>query len=180
MSVISCGRKHQCGPRSAGDGGCCSPCQVMDRIFIARAWWTYHRDSTAMQEVESEIVAGQHATACRNIEKLLSWKADPNGAIHYLLGSCELARGRGQAAGAAWSRVLPGSEFSERAIEGRMHLFYESGQFAGAEKLIHDAAGDPRNDRTALLVLLVPIYALIMGRPSSEARQTTRRLGKHT
>src|SRR6202034_2370229 len=128
-------------------------------VFIARAWWTYHRDSTAMEEIESEIVAGQHAIACRNIEKVLSWKADPNGAIHYLLGSCELARGRGAAAGAAWSRIVPGSEFSEKAIEGRMHLFYETGQFAGAEKLINDAAQDPRNDRTALLVLLVPNYA---------------------
>ena len=87
-------------------------------VFIARAWWTYFRDATAMAEIESEIVAGQHAIACRNIEKLLTWKADPNGAIHYLLGSCELARGRGPAAGAAWASVAPGSEFAEKAIDG--------------------------------------------------------------
>jgi enediyne biosynthesis protein E4 len=126
-------------------------------IFIARAWWTHFRDSTAMAEIESEIVAGQHAIACRNIEKLLSWKADANGAIHYLLGSCELARGRGQAADAAWLRITAGSEFSERAIEGRMHLLYESGQVAAAEELVRNAALDPRNDRTALLVLLISI-----------------------
>ena len=39
-----------------------------------------------------------------------------------------------------------------------MRLFQESGRLAAAERLIHDAAEDPRNDRTALLVLLVPIF----------------------
>ena len=111
-----------------------------------------------MAEIESEIMAGRYAIACRNLDKLLSWKADPNGAIVYLLGSCELARGRNQAAGEAWARVVPGSAFSERAIRARMRLFHESGQLAAAEQLIDAAARDPRNDRTALLVLLVPIY----------------------
>ena len=89
----------------------------------------------------------------------LSWKADPTGGIVYLLGSCELARGRTKAADEAWARVVPGSAFSERAIRGRMRLFHESGQFAAAERLINDAAEDPRNDRTALLVLLVPMLS---------------------
>ncbi len=111
-----------------------------------------------MEEIEAEIVAGRYAIACRNLDRLLSWKADPNGGIVYLLGSCELARGRNQAAREAWARVLPGSAFSERAIRGRMRLLQESGQLAAAERLIHDAAGDPRNDRTALLVLLVPMF----------------------
>ena len=112
----------------------------------------------AMEEIESEIMAGRYATACRNLDKLLSWKADPNGGIVYLLGSCELARGRSQAADEAWARVVPGSAFSERAIRGRMRLFHDSGQLAAAEQLINAAAEDPRNDRTALLVLLVPMY----------------------
>jgi tetratricopeptide (TPR) repeat protein len=111
-----------------------------------------------MWEIESEIAAGRHAIACRNLDKLLSWKADPNGRIAYLLGSCELARGRHEAADAAWARVAPGSQFSEQAIEKRMHLFQESGQLAAAERLVSDAAGDPRNDQTALLVLLVPVF----------------------
>jgi enediyne biosynthesis protein E4 len=121
------------------------------------AWWTDHRYKSAMKEIESAIMAGRYASACRNLEKLLSWKADPNGGIVYLLGSCELARGRGPAAGEAWARVLPGSAFSERAIRGRMRLLHESGQLAAAERLITDAALDRRNDRTALLVLLVPM-----------------------
>jgi len=40
-----------------------------------------------------------------------------------------------------------------------MHLFQESGELAAAERLVSDAAGDPRNDRTALLVLLVPVLS---------------------
>lgn len=111
-----------------------------------------------MKEIESEIVAGQYAIACRNLDQLLSWKADSTGEIAYLLGSCELARGRKQEAGKAWARVVPGSAFTERAIEGRMHLLVESGQLAAAERLVFDAAFDPGNDRTALLVLLVPIF----------------------
>ena len=121
---------------------------LVDGSPLSRARWT---------EIESEIMAGRYAIACRNLDKLLSWKADPDGGIVYLLGSCELARGRNQAAGEAWARVVPGSAFSERAIRGRMRLFQESGQLAAAERLINDAAEDPRNDRTALLVLLVPM-----------------------
>jgi enediyne biosynthesis protein E4 len=123
------------------------------------AWWKDRRYKGAMEEIEQEIMVGRHASACRSLENLLSWKADSNGGIVYLLGSCELARGRIKAAGEAWSRVAPGSEFSEKAIRGRMRLAHESGQFAVAEQIINGAALDPRNDRTALLVMLVPILS---------------------
>jgi enediyne biosynthesis protein E4 len=122
------------------------------------AWWTDRCYKSAMEEIESEIIADRYAIACRNLDKLLSWKADPKGRIVYLLGSCELARGRNQAASEAWARVVPGSPFSERAIRGRMRIVHESGQVAAAERLINDAAADPRDDRTALLVSLAPIY----------------------
>jgi len=125
------------------------------------AWWTYDRLHRAMREIESQIVAGQYAIACRNLERLLSWKSDPTGEIVYRLGSCELARGRKQAASTAWSRVLPGSAFTGRAIEGRMQLLIESGQLTAAERLVIDTASDPRNDGTALLVLLTPMYSLL-------------------
>ena len=39
-----------------------------------------------------------------------------------------------------------------------MRLCHDSGQLAAAERLIHEAAEDRRNDRTALLVLLVPMF----------------------
>jgi thioredoxin-like negative regulator of GroEL len=123
------------------------------------AWWMDYCYKNAMEVIESEVLARRYANACHNLDKLLSWKADSNGGIVYLLGSCELARGRIKAAGDAWTRVVPGSAFSERAIRGRARLFHEAGQYAAAEQLINDAALDPRNDRTALLVLLVPMFS---------------------
>jgi enediyne biosynthesis protein E4 len=125
------------------------------------AWWTDRRYKSAMAEIESEIVAGRYAIACRNLEKLLSWKTDSNGGITYLLGSCELARGRNKAAAEVWARVVPGSGFSDRAVRGRLRLLHESGQLAAAEQLVNDAARNLRNDRTALLVLLVPMYSAL-------------------
>ena len=122
-----------------------------------RAWWLDRDYRSAMTEIESDVMAGRYAIACRNLNKLLSWKADPNGGILYLLGSCELARGRNLAASEAWQRVVPGSAFSERAIRGRMRLLQDTGQFSAAEQLIIDASEDRRNDRTALLVELVPM-----------------------
>ena len=121
-------------------------------------WWTDHRYKRAMAEIESEVLAGRYAIACRKLNDLLSWNADRNGGIVYLLGSCELARGREEAAGDAWARVVPGSEFWRGAIRARMRLLQDSGRLAAAEQLISTAAGNPRNDPTALLVLLVPIY----------------------
>jgi hypothetical protein len=117
------------------------------------------RYTSAMAEIKSEILAGRYAIACRNLEELLSWKADPDGEIVYNLGSCELARGRDWAAGEAWARVVPGSAFSERAIRGQMRLSNKAGQLAAAERLVKAAAEDPRNDRTALLVLLMPMFS---------------------
>jgi tetratricopeptide (TPR) repeat protein len=128
-------------------------------IWGGWAWWTDRRYQSALDEIESEIKAGRYGLACRDLQRLLSWKADPNGGIVYFLGSCELARGRTQAASEAWERVVPGSAFSEKAIRGRMQLFQQTGQLAAVERLINEAAEDRRNDRTALLVLLVPLYS---------------------
>jgi enediyne biosynthesis protein E4 len=128
-------------------------------VAVGRAWWADRRYQTAMDEIEVEILAHRYAVACRNLNKLLSWRADPKGGILYLLGSCELARGRIQEAGDAWARVLPGSAFSEKAIRGRMRIFHDTGLLASAEQVINEAALDPRNDRTAVLVSLVPILS---------------------
>jgi tetratricopeptide (TPR) repeat protein len=133
------------------------------------AWWTDRRYRSAMEEIESDILGHRYALACGKLQELLSWKADRNGGIAYLLGSCELARGRVKSADEAWLRVAPGSKFSEKAIRGRMRLLRESGQLAAAEQVVIDAAGDPRNDRTAVLVSLVPMYQEL-GRIDEAAR----------
>jgi enediyne biosynthesis protein E4 len=126
-------------------------------IWGGWAWWTRLRYRTAIAEIESKIASGRFALAARELVKLLAWKPDSDEAA-YLLGTCEQAQGRNQAAGQAWARVVPGSAFWRPAILARLRLYHESGQLAAAEQLICDAADDPRNDRTSFAVLLVPIF----------------------
>jgi tetratricopeptide (TPR) repeat protein len=121
-------------------------------------WWTDRRYKHDMEEIEAEVLARRYAIACRKLDKLLAWKADTSGGLAYLLGSCELARGHTQAAAEAWERVPAGREFSEKAIRGRMRLYLDAGRLAAAERVVADAANDPRYDRMAILVLLVPTY----------------------
>jgi enediyne biosynthesis protein E4 len=105
---------------------------------------------------------------------LLDWNPDTNGRIHYLLGSCELTRGRIEAAERAWASVVPGTEFSERAIWGRMLLLQNEGKIAEAEELVSEAANDRRNDRASLMVGLVPIM-IDLGRQDEAAELIERR-----
>jgi len=120
-------------------------------------WWESRRSRNAMTEIESEMAAGRHGIAARNLTQLMAWNPDSDQAA-YLLGICEQARGRNQAAAAAWARVTPGCPFSARAILARMSLFIDGGRLAAAEQLINDAAQDPRSDRSALRILLVPTF----------------------
>ena len=140
-------------------------------------WWKDHRYQHAMEGIESEILGGHYALACRNLENLLSWNSDSNGGITYLLGSCELARGRNQAADVAWARVLPGSAFSERARSAGVCVYCRSQDNSRPLKqLINDAARDRRNDATALRVLLVPMFS-DQGRIIEADRLIEERLG---
>jgi tetratricopeptide (TPR) repeat protein len=123
------------------------------------SWWVEHRYKAAMAGIESSIMGGHYALACRDLESLLSWKADPNGGIVYLLGSCELARGRNQAASEAWARVRPGTAFWEKAIRGRVRLLQESGHYSAVEELVSDAAQDRRSDPTAVRLMLLPLFS---------------------
>ena len=121
-------------------------------------WWARQSYRAAIAEIDKEMAAGKFGAAARNLEKLLTWNANSDEAA-YLLGICEQARGRKDEAATAWARVAPGSAFAHRAILARMRLLYDDGQCARAEQLINDAADDPRNDKTDLRVLLVPIFA---------------------
>ena len=101
-----------------------------------------------MLEIEDHIAKGRFSAARRNLEALLEGNADVNGGLRFLLGWCELARGNIGATEKAWARVVPGTEFSERAILGRMQLLQEVGRLGEAEQLLREAARDQRNNRT--------------------------------
>ncbi len=132
-------------------------------IFGGWTWWSHYRYKTALLEIENQMARGRYPAATRNLEALLAWKADGNGELGYLLGFCELARGNIEATESAWASIAPGTEFSERAILGRMRVLQGAGRLAKAERLVKDAARDPRNNRTALMIGLVPLM-IDMGR----------------
>ena len=126
-------------------------------IFGGWIWWSDRGYKHAMLEIEDQMAKGRYSAACRNLEALLDRKADVNGGLRYLLGWCELARGHIEATEKAWATIVPGTEFSERAILGRMRLLQEDGRLAKAERLVSEAASDQRNNRASLMVGLVPI-----------------------
>jgi tetratricopeptide (TPR) repeat protein len=126
-------------------------------IFGCWIWWSFRRDKYARLEIEDQVAGGRFSAACRNLEALLERQADANGELRYLLGWCELARGHIEATKKVWASVVPGTEFSERAILGRMRLWQENGRLAEAERLVREAASDQRSNRTSLMVGLVPI-----------------------
>jgi tetratricopeptide (TPR) repeat protein len=124
------------------------------------SWWSTRQYRALMAEVDAAVSAGRFGVAARDLANILTWKPNSDEAA-YVLGMCEQARGRNDAADAAWARVRPGSTFAERAFLARLRLLHDTGRLAAAETLILDAADDPRNDRSEQLVRLVPIYSLI-------------------
>jgi predicted Zn-dependent protease len=93
----------------------------------------------------------------QNLTALLAWKPDSDEAL-YLVGTCELARRRHQAAAAAWARVLLRSPFAAQAMVGRVQVALELGRLADAEQMITDALNDPRIDGPGLRLLLGAVF----------------------
>jgi enediyne biosynthesis protein E4 len=120
-------------------------------------WWQVRRDRRAIKAVRAEIKAGRHGTAARKLMAILARKPDSDEAA-YLLGTCELARGRTEPAFESWARVPPDSRFAARSILGRIQVQIERGRLAQAEQLIKDALDDPRALGSGLLVLTGPVY----------------------
>jgi len=120
-------------------------------------WLEVQRDRTALADVQKEIQAGRHEIAARQLAALLDRKPDWDEAA-YLLGLCENARGRPDAASAAWARVQPGSAFIAPAILSRAELLSRRGRQADAEQLIQPALGDSRIEGSSLRWFLVPFY----------------------
>lgn len=121
-------------------------------------WWADREYRRAILAIELEMANGRFGIAARELNRLLERVPDDAEAA-ILLGRCEKERGRIKAASEALARVAPGSELSHKAMLARMRLFHDQGQFAAAEKLINEAARDPRADPAHLQVLLVPIYS---------------------
>lgn len=131
-------------------------------------WWENQRYRHALAEINADIEAGRNGLAVRKLTAILEWSPGSDDAA-YLLGTCEKARGRIEAASEAWARVPPGSSFKFAAIQGRIQLQIDRGRLAGAEELIKDMLDDPRLDRMDLPDAFVPAF-LAQGRVDEAER----------
>ena len=94
--------------------------------------WHYRK---TLARVEDAMDAGLHSLAAKDLVELLD-RYPGSDEVAFLLGTCEKARGRPQAAAEAWAKVPPHSAFAFRAIEGRVQLELEQGRLTEAEQLI--------------------------------------------
>jgi thioredoxin-like negative regulator of GroEL len=101
---------------------------------------------------------GHNVIAARDLEALLTWRPDSDEA-RYLLGTCEMARGRILEADRAFAGVPPDSHFAPQAILGRLQLQLEQGRLSAAEEIVQEALNDPRVNRSGLPLLLGPVYS---------------------
>ena len=111
----------------------------------------------AMAQIEEEIDKGLHALAAKHLVEFLARSPGSDQAA-FLLGKCEQARGRPQAAAEAWTKVPPDSTFGFRAIEQRVAAEVEVGRLAVAERLIAATRPSHRFSRSDLNMLRGPIY----------------------
>jgi predicted Zn-dependent protease len=117
------------------------------------------RHRRGLAEAKAEMQAGRYGHAARALLDLAAGGPGRDEA-EYLLGACEKARGRDQAAADAWARVPPGSPFAARAIQGLMELHIQRGRLSDAERLVERALADPRIDAATLRIFLGMIYSL--------------------
>jgi tetratricopeptide (TPR) repeat protein len=94
--------------------------------------WLYR---ASLQEAKARIASGAPAEARRLlVEALARWPEE--GELTFLLGACEQALGRPDAALTAWSRVPSDSPFAGHAAMLRVRLLLKRDRFAEAEELL--------------------------------------------
>jgi enediyne biosynthesis protein E4 len=111
----------------------------------------------AIAQVEYEMDRGLSSLAARHLTELLA-RYPGSDEARFLLGACEKARGRPQAAAQAWAKIAPDSPFGFRALENRVELELADGRLTAAEQLIARARGGPQFAGQHPSILLGPIY----------------------
>ncbi len=91
-----------------------------------------------LKQCRRDLTAGLYEKARKQLVALGPSPAD-HGEVDYLLGVCELRRGRRAAALAAWERVKPTSPFAVRAVIQRALAMMEAGHYTRAEEMLENA-----------------------------------------
>jgi enediyne biosynthesis protein E4 len=111
--------------------------------YVGWCEWRAWRLRADLAEIQGIVRGGRHAVAARRLDELLAREPGSDEAT-YLLGLCEKARGRIEAAAAAWARIPPDSPFAAPAILARAVLESDRGRLAEAERVLAQALSDPR------------------------------------
>ncbi len=94
--------------------------------------WRYR---ASLKQAKARLDSGSVAEARRLLaESAARWPGE--GEVRFLLGACEQALGRLDAAEAAWSRVPTDSPFAGHAAMLRVRLLLKRDRFAAAEEIL--------------------------------------------
>ena len=113
---------------------------VLGVVALFAVWGTVRgvdswRYRTNLEQAKALIASGSPAEARRVLaDSAARWPKE--GEMTFLLGACEQALGRPDAALAAWSRVPTDSSFAGNAAMFRVRLLMKRDQFALAEELL--------------------------------------------
>lgn len=126
------------------------------------AWWAWglREDRllhTRLEQARREMEQGRFGTARAALQELLAHRPGWDEAA-YELGVCELARGRVQAALAAWERIPEGSPKTGWVEVRRSRIAMNEGRWTECESLLRMAAARPGGHRAEArwgLVLLL-------------------------
>jgi predicted Zn-dependent protease len=91
-----------------------------------------------IDSAKQEMASGLYNAARKRLVELRNSGAG-RGEVEYLLGMCELRKGRRDLALAAWEQVLPASPFAVLAANQRALVLMEAGQFTSAEAILQAA-----------------------------------------
>jgi tetratricopeptide (TPR) repeat protein len=122
------------------------------RAYYLRGW------RAELEQAKRAVADGRLGAAREALSKLAPvWTND--GEVPFLLGECELARGRREEALAAWAQVPPSSPFFPRAVAERATHLLNSGRYAQAEEAIAPAlAAVPEADRYPIERVATRVY----------------------
>ena len=95
----------------------------------------HRRLDRELKAVKLDMAAGRHALARQRLLNLTERTFVRDEAL-YDLGLCEEARGRQDAALAAWQRIPPRSPYAFKAAIARARIMANTGRFAAAEELL--------------------------------------------
>jgi enediyne biosynthesis protein E4 len=129
---------------------------VMAAAMIGLAIFVLHRERSALALARQEIQARRYEDGARRLKSLFKIGID-HGEAEYLLGVCQSAMGRYDAALASWGRVPRRSPYALSAALERGKLALDQGRFVLAEDVLSSASGQTGSEADSARSLFVEL-----------------------